>query len=181
MSSARRIAASRANGNKSQGLVTPDGKARSSGNATLYGLAAPGLTQQPVCPNNENRAEFIQLREARIPGYAPATSTENLIVQEMAVARRRLQRAWVMETALLDNQMDHIGGIAPTYESTHQSTRFALGFRKLIDEPFSFPVLPPYEVRLSSRFDLCLSLQGRAQNKKLENEPNPKNEHHTIN
>ena len=34
---------------------------------------------------------------------------------------------------------------------------------------------------LSSRFDLCLSLQGRAQNKKLENEPNPKNEHHTIN
>src|SRR6185436_18505403 len=98
MSSRRRRAASRANGKKSQGPVTPEGKTRSAANATRHGLAAPGRLADSVCLTIESREEFLTLHQTYIDLYSPANPGEHLIVEEMAVARWKLQRAWVMET-----------------------------------------------------------------------------------
>ena len=117
MSSARRISSSRANGKRSQGPVTPEGKTRSSANACRHGLATSaelGRLAESVCLTNESPAQYIQLHDALIAEHLPSTTTQLLIVEEMAVARWRLRRAWVMETALVDNQMGpHDGRTCP--------------------------------------------------------------------
>ena len=183
MSSKRRRASSRANGSKSHGPVTPEGKARSAANApTRHGLASPERAVSGICLRNENPAEFTLLHEALITEHAPVTTTEHLIVHEMAVSRWRLHRAWNMETALLDNQMDHmIGDVAKTYDSIDGATRAALAFRDLSEKSPALPVLLRYETRLSRQFDRCLTrlaaLRADRAKANLPAEPNPGNEH----
>ena len=76
----------------------------------------------------------------------------------MAVARRRLQRAWLIETALLDNQTDHMmDDLAQAYESMDEAVRAALSFRKVTETSLSFPILLRYESRLSRQFDRSLA------------------------
>ena len=138
MSSARRIAASRANGKKSQGPVTPEGKARSAAGApTRLGLASPDRDGRSVCLKHENRDEFPLLHDTLVTKHAPVTATEHLTVHEMAVVRWRLQRAWLMETAL--------------------------AFR----ESPSLQILLSYETRLKRQFNRCLARLAnlRAQRK----------------
>ena len=185
MSSARRRAASRANGKKSQGPVTPEGKARSAANATRHGLAAPGRLADSVCLTIENRAEFISLHEAFAAEHAPAKPTEHLLVEEIAVARWRLQRAWVMETALLENQMDRMmDDLERDYETMDEATRLTLAFRDLAEKSPTLQVLQRYESRLSRQLERCLkrltALRSPKETPDLLNgptEPNPTNEH----
>ena len=184
MSSKRRRAASRANGKKSHGPVTPEGKARSAANATpRHGLTmTPERAAHAVCLTNENPAEFTLLHQALVARHAPANITEDLIVHEMAVSRWRLNRAWTMETALLDNQMDHSANdTAATYKSTDDATQAALAFRKLAETSPALALLLRYETRLSRQFERCLKTLAalRATDKKVEfpGEPNPTNEH----
>ena len=177
MSSARRRAASRANGKKSHGPVTPEGKARSAANATRHGLAAPGRLADSVCLSNETPAHYVQLHEALIAEYTPATTTEHLLVEEMAVARWRLQRAWTMENALLDNQMDRMmGDLDKDYETMDETTRTTLAFRDLAEKSPSLQVLQRYESRLSRQFERCLRRLA-ALRVTEPGEPNPKNGH----
>ncbi|MFN0103861.1 MAG: hypothetical protein ACKV2U_17485 [Bryobacteraceae bacterium] len=187
MSSARRKTASRANGKKSRGPVTPEGKARSAANTVArHGLASPDRVTHAVCLKNENPAEFILLHEALVTEFAPATTTEYLTVHEMAVCRWRLHRAWTMEDALQDNQMDHMTDeIAATYESTDEATRAALAFRKLAHDSPSLPLLHRYEARLSRQIDCCIARldnlraqqHRRRQEVELQAKPNPNNGH----
>src|SRR6185436_5376881 len=100
MSSRRQRRAARANGKKSQGPVTPEGKARSPANATKHGLAAPGRLAVSVCLTIESREDFCTLHQTYINLHRPADPGEHLIVEEMAMARRHLQRTWVMQTAV---------------------------------------------------------------------------------
>ena len=99
MSSPRRIAASRANGSKSRGPVTPEGKAGSASNATRHCSASPERAVHGVCLQNENPAEFNLLYESLVDEHHPATTTEHLIVHEMAASRGRLDRALAVESA----------------------------------------------------------------------------------
>ena len=181
MSSARRIAASRANGKKSQGPVTPEGKARSAANATIHGLSSPESVAQAICLTNENPAKYIELHHALIAELAPATTTEHLIVEEMAMCRFRLNRAVFMESALMDHQMDEMAAeLAKTLEVADHATTAALGFKKLTETSPALPILHRYETRLSRQFDRCLRRLAalRAEEKsELPIDPSPKNEH----
>ena len=181
MSSKRRRAASRANGKKSLGPVTPEGKARSAANAVRHGLASTGRLAASVCLTNESRIEFEALHEALIAELKPCTATECLTVEEMAVCRWRLQRAWVIETALVDNQMDGMtDGVAKDYEAVDEPTRVALAIRELTKTSTSLDVVNRYDARLSRQFDRCLkrltSLRA-IRNTEIPNDPNPTNEH----
>jgi hypothetical protein len=97
------------------------------------------------------------------------------------VARWRIQRAWAMETALIDNQMDHMTDqIAKTYESTDEPTRAALAFRDLTGKSPVLELLLRQEAHLTRQFDRCLkrptSLRAK-RHKEMQSEPNPTNEH----
>ena len=188
MSSARRIASSRANGKKSQGPVTPEGKTRSSANARRHCLSTtePARLAESVCLTNESPAQYIQLHEALIAEHLPSTATELLLVEEMAVARWRVRRAWVMETALLDNQMDHMmDELDGDYETMDEATRMTLAFRELADRTPSLQVLQRYESRLSRQFERCLKRLAALRATRLPEpavvslpmEPNPGNGH----
>jgi hypothetical protein len=166
--SAAAAAASRANGKKSRGPITPEGKARSAANAPAarHGLStthrpsgtAPGRqATHSVCINNENALGFFLLHEALIAEFAPGTTAEHLFVEEMAAARWGLQRAWVMQSSLLDNQMDHMTAeLAETYASVDEPTRAALAFRRLTESSPSLATIQRYETRLARQFDRCL-------------------------
>ena len=200
MSSPRRIAASRANGAKSRGPVTPEGKARSATNATRHGLASSvHRLADSLCLTIEARAELLDLHQAHVDEFAPTSRAEELIVEEMTAARWRMQRAWVMETYLLENQMDRMTtDLARDYDSMIEPVRLTLAFRELSDKSPSQSVLHRYENRLSRQLDRCLKRltalrAGRPpvpeapssppilpELVNVPNEPNPKNEHSPV-
>lgn len=89
--------ASRANGAKSHGPVTPEGKERSSHNATKHGLFSDSVLLQP-----ENRAAWNQLAADLTARFQPADNVELAIIHDMAVTQWRKERAQNMEAAILD-------------------------------------------------------------------------------
>ena len=188
MSSQRRINASRANGRQSRGPVTPEGKARSAANSTRHGLAAPEVTARSVVLGTESRALFDQLHQALIEEHNPATASEALLVEELAVCRWRMQRNWTRETSLGDIWMAKLDerlvawNKAPVVDPDH---RDALAFRDLALDGHSLPLLLRYEARLSHQFDRCLQRLHALQSRPLfddatpaePNEPSPISEH----
>src|ERR671929_104652 len=99
--SPRRIAASRANGAKSRGPVTPEGKARSSQNARKHGGAACALMISPA-----ESPHFAEFRDAYIRRFQPADEVELGLVDEMAACRWSQQRISALEAAALENQIE---------------------------------------------------------------------------
>ena len=66
-SSARRIAASRANGKPSHGPKTAHGLCRSAVNNRSHGLASAQFALLP----NESEADFLHVRQTILDGYHP--------------------------------------------------------------------------------------------------------------
>jgi hypothetical protein len=87
MPSLRRILASRANGARSLGPVTPEGKARSSCNALRHGLLA-----KCVVLSNESPAGFQELHDQFVNRFGPADGVEDGLLEEMVAASWRLRR-----------------------------------------------------------------------------------------
>jgi hypothetical protein len=97
------IEASRLNGAKSHGPITPEGKQRSSQNAVKHGLTARTVV---LCA--ENHELFEQLEQDYVDSLQPATILELHLVQRIAVAEWRLRRAWAVSTAITDKCLqDH--------------------------------------------------------------------------
>jgi len=96
MPSLRRILASRANGAHSLGLVTPEGKARSSCNTIRHGLLA-----KCVVLSNGFPAGFQELHDQFVNRFGPADGVEDGLLEEMVAASGRLRRVWAHETRLL--------------------------------------------------------------------------------
>ena len=94
-------ALARANGAKSRGPTTPEGKAASSMNALRHGLTA----SRPLLPG-EDQASFDKLLNAYLEEYEPAGQAETDLVHRMVVSKWREQRAWTIETAALRSQME---------------------------------------------------------------------------
>jgi hypothetical protein len=93
--------AARANGAKSRGPATPEGRAKSSRNSLRHGLSAKSV----VLPA-ESREQFHLLLDAHIQQFHPANPVEMDLVEAMAVARWRLRRIWAIETSLLVHELE---------------------------------------------------------------------------
>jgi len=97
MSSERRILASRANGAKSRGPITPEGKLASSRNSLRHGILSKTIVLE-----DESSETFVDLLASYQQEHQPQTPTEEALIENMAVARWRQMRLWNMETAGLD-------------------------------------------------------------------------------
>ena len=91
---------SRANGAKSRGPVTPEGRAKSARNSICHGLRAKSI----VLPT-ESEEEFQSLLDSYNDQFDPQTGVERELVEAMAGARWRLHRICAIETMLLNNEM----------------------------------------------------------------------------
>ena len=97
MATQAQIDAARANGAKSRGPVTEEGKAKSSQNAFRHGAFAA-----TVVLASESKNEFELLTSEFIQTYLPANTVEMKLVESMVAATWREQRVRQMEKELLD-------------------------------------------------------------------------------
>jgi hypothetical protein len=92
-----RAQASRANGAKSRGPRTAEGKARSARNALKHGLSA----KKHVLLPDDSRAEFKALEGALLEELRPEGALQTLLVHRLVAAAWRLARADRLEFGLL--------------------------------------------------------------------------------
>lgn len=168
-----RSAAARANGAKSRGPVTPEGKAISSQNAIRHGLAANSLVL-----TSESEPRFREMLAAYTDKFQPQDAVECDLVEQMASAQWRLQRMWSTETALFDLTMDRQAAeLEQQFEApVDGATRLALAFEQLAEQqPRSLPLLLRYEARLQATYTKAskhlLTLRQQAALLSPEHEP----------
>jgi hypothetical protein len=92
-----RAAASRANGAKSKGPRTAEGKARASRNALRHGMCAKKFLLLPY----DSRAEFAALESALLEELRPQGALETLLARRLIAAAWRLARADRLEFEML--------------------------------------------------------------------------------
>lgn len=85
----------RLNGRKSCGPVTTRGKEIASKNATKHGA----LAKSPPILITEDLESFQGIVQSLINEYKPASATEQLLIQQVAMGWLRLHRLWGAEAA----------------------------------------------------------------------------------
>jgi hypothetical protein len=146
-SSPRRIAASRANGAKSLGPITPQGKE----NATAGHNLTHGMLAQTVVLASESRPRFIKLLDDLIAEHRPFTRSEFALVETMAVARWRQMRTWSIQKSGLDREI----ALQPS-NNGDPSMAAAIAFRNLSDNSNSLTLGLRYETTFERQFSRAL-------------------------
>src|SRR5580658_4384427 len=148
MSSERRILASRANGAKSHGPVTPEGKLASSRNSLRHGILSKTIVLE-----GESTEAFVALLTSFQEEHQPETPTEQAMIENMAIARWRQERLWKMETAGLGNDIRH-----PRFPDGNDfPTQAFVAFRTLTDDTRALELLNRYEARCDRQFRTSLA------------------------
>ncbi len=148
MSSQRRIDSSRANGAKSRGPVTPEGKQTSSRNAIRHGFLA-----EPVVLDVERAPAFYDLLNDLIREHNAQTETQLNLIETMAMARWRIARLWAIEREILQTEMEK-----PEHESDDPAANLTKAFRALADRDGILGLLNRYEARLDRQYTRALNL-----------------------
>ncbi|HEY3937862.1 MAG TPA: hypothetical protein VGL97_10550 [Bryobacteraceae bacterium] len=115
---ARRVEINRQNAENSTGPGSPEGKLASSRNSTKHGLAG----RQIIIPG-EDAAAFDALLSVLLAEHQPASTTEQLLVNEMAQSHWLTQRAIRLQNECFDaNVQIDIKRLALflRYQTTHQ-------------------------------------------------------------
>src|SRR5258708_8032455 len=92
----------RANGAKSRGPTTDEGKEKSSRNAIKHGLTAGNGNILLDC---EDPDQFDEVLNKLLGIHEPATPAEHDLGEEMVAARWRTRRMWTIETGLLNAEI----------------------------------------------------------------------------
>ena len=172
-------AAARANGAKSRGPSTPEGRARSSRNSLRHGLAAPAANLPPasVVLPTESRADFQVLLDSHLAQFHPAPGVETELAHIMAAVRWRLRRLQAIETTLLGNEIVRRASyIASEFQEIHQDPsagdRLAYIFKKLADGGQSLALLVRYEGALNRSYDRAFKQLQILQSARTRPQPN---------
>lgn len=115
MTTDRQIRANRRNAARSTGPRTVGGKAASSRNALRH-----GLTAQMVVLDWEHAAAFEELRRSLVDQFSPETPADKVLVEHLAGALWRLNRAGAYEAGLM-------AWIAHSQAEAHDCDGLALG------------------------------------------------------
>ena len=142
MTSELKSETSRANGAKSRGPKTAEGREKSSRNSLDHGFTA----KKTILLACENQEQFQKMRSDYAATYQPGSAVEEDLVSEMVACRWRMQRLRLIETALIDSEMDRDlpGGETPE----DPGCQLAFAFRRLVDESRAISLASRYESRL---------------------------------
>jgi hypothetical protein len=167
MSSQRRIEASRANGARSLGPVTAEGKERSARNALRHGLLASTVVLEA-----EDGEEFQEALAALVARFQPADPVELGLVEEMAAAQWRKRRSWAIETCMMNTAVHAAQAGGPVERITQAFTGLAAGPE--------LALLHRYETRQTRMYQRALQNLLALRKEKAPNEPNPNSEHGLV-
>jgi hypothetical protein len=161
MRTERQKQAARANGAKSRGPNTPEGKLASSRNAMTHGILSGTIVLK-----GESEERFNALLANLHAELQPQTTVEVTLVENMAVARWRQMRIWGMEKAIMEHEIraqseargsqEDVGD--DTFTGTEDgacvdnATRCALAFRTLSDDSRSLELINRYESRYDRQY-----------------------------
>lgn len=128
--SEKRLAANRANAQKSTGPRTEEGKAASRKNSLRH-----GLTAKTVVLDSEDPAEYAAFRDRVIDSFAPAEGAEQLLTEQLADALWRLKRAQRIESSALNHYLDGLKrGIYPDDPEARERLANEIGLGIVIGE-----------------------------------------------
>ena len=99
-SSTRQQEASRLNGAKSRGPVTPEGKDKVSRNAVKHGYLAKVVTLSP-----EDESAFREIHERYVLRFEPRDQVEHDLVEEIVWAKWKMRKMWIHETSIVGLQV----------------------------------------------------------------------------
>ena len=139
--------ASAGNSARSTGPVTPEGKARSSRNATRHGLLASS-----VILHGQSWDSFRALLLTLENELHPAPGIESIETEIMAVAHWRCLRLWRVEKAQFEAEMQKQRDATGGRDDASPTMDLARSFRTLADETRSLDVLNRYEARFSRQY-----------------------------
>jgi hypothetical protein len=181
ISEARRAAA-RANGAKSQGPVTPEGKAKSALNAITHGLTATAIVL-----TTESKEKYEALLASYLERCDPDGPIEIDLVEEIVAAKWQQRRVATMITALMDVTMDRMEKeIGDEFENIDNGARTVLAFANEANQSATLALLNRYAARHAREYHRALKhlreIQSErrdqndppaAPNEKSQNEPKP--------
>jgi hypothetical protein len=176
MSTQQRVDSSRANGAKSRGPVTPEGRARSRAARLTH-----GLTSADLLINGESQEEFNAFREEYLADYQPQTRPQFDLVDQLVATRWRLNRVIALQNALMDIQMiRQQPEIDEEFESCDGGIRAAIAYQHLCDDSRGLESLHRHEARLSAEFRRTFKLlAAELKNQKFHHEPSPAETQHS--
>jgi hypothetical protein len=152
MSTQRKIDSARANGAKSHGPITEEGRKTSSMNALKH-----GLTARTVVLSNENGDEYDGLLASYIRDLKPTGPVEMDLVVEMANAKWRQRRLCKIESELFERQMEEQKEeIAADYKSYDEVSEHTYAFR-MLSHSVSLQMLNRMESRLERTYSRALN------------------------
>jgi len=160
----------RANGAKSRGPTTDEGKEKSSRNAIKHGLTAGNGN---ILLDSEDPDQFDEVLKKLHGIHEPATPAERDIVEEMFAARWRTRRMWTIETGLLNAEI--LAQAAKT-DTSDPNIHLASAFRSLTDDSRSLALASRYEARLQRLYDHAYKTLRELQQAR-KSEPTPP---HTV-
>ena len=153
MRSLKQIEASRANGRLSRGPLTEEGKRKSSRNSVRHGLLACSV----VC-QSESESRFLEFLNQLMEEHQPATPTQHMLVETMAVSRWRLLRTWEMQRSILECGSENNGGGSAQERAIQDMAKS--------DPLHCHQLLLRYEVALDRQFHKALRELQRLQSVK---------------
>ena len=157
----------RANGAKSRGPITAEGKEKSSRNAIKHGLTAGNGNILLDC---EDPAQFDEVLDKLLGIHEPATPAEIDILEEMVAARWRIRRMMTIETGLLNAE---ILSQQSKSDNPDPTIHLASAFRSLIDDSRSLALASRYEARLQRLYDRSYKTLRELQQARRSEEPTP--------
>jgi len=165
--------ASRANGAKSNGPKTEEGKNRSRLNSLKHGRAAKSLVL-----SIENVDNFRDLVDSYYDELLPRNQAECNIVDDIIISRWRLQRDWAVEVVTYEIEMDNqTEKVNKEYEDLAHAYRFGLAFRALADTSKALQMNSRYETSHRRAYYKAYNtlMQQRAAERRLPNPPSDVN------
>jgi hypothetical protein len=147
MSTERQQQASRENGAKSHGPVTPAGRLNSSQNALKHGMLSGTLVLK--C---ESTDRFENLVATLFEEFQPQTPFEESLIEDMAVARWRRMRIRGMEKAGMDYEMRRQSDMSHPIAQEDSATRASFALRTLSDESGSLELMNRYDSRYQREY-----------------------------
>ena len=166
------IAASRANGAKSHGPVTPEGKAISARNSRRHGILA-----QTTAIDSEDPGQLQLLFRELYETWDPADEHERNLVDTMVLSIWRRTRILGMEAAGISLKMREQAAsriIKPGTVPPNGHTTGYLAVTSLAEENRAFELLHRYETRYARAYERAArSLIAYRKYRQTESDPTP--------